>query len=75
MQEETKWDGSGLWRSFTLGGGRDYRNGMSYLLEGSLMEEEEETYGMAMGFLQNFRLYRILGCVEYLSVHQQPELS
>lgn len=58
-----------LWRSFTIVDGREYHNGMSYLLEGSLMDEQDETlYGTSMGFLQNFRLYRVSGCVEYLSV-------
>lgn len=56
-----------IWRSYTVGGGREYHNGMSYLLEGSLMDEsEEEMYGAAMGFLQNFKLYRVSGCVEFL---------
>ena len=57
-----------LWRSFTLGEGREYHNGMSYLLEGSLEDEQDDAaYGAAMGFLQNFRLYRRSGCVEFLS--------
>ncbi len=57
-----------LWRSFLLGEGRDYHNGMSYLLEGSLEEPESDAlYGAALGFLQNFRLYRREGCVEFLS--------
>lgn len=61
-----------LWRSFTLGDGRDYHNGMSYLLEGSIMEEQEEAvYGAAMGFLQNFVLYRVSGCVEFLRVEKE----
>lgn len=56
-----------LWRSFILEDGRDYHNGMSYLLEGSLMDDEDETsYSEAMRFLQNFILFRIEGCVEYL---------
>lgn len=58
-----------LWRSFTLGDGREYHNGMSYLLEGSMEEEQEEQiYAASMGFLQNFILYRVSGCVEFLSV-------
>lgn len=58
-----------LWRSFTLGDGRDYHNGMSYLLEGSMEgEQEEQIYAAAMGFLQNFVLYRVSGCVEFLKV-------
>lgn len=58
-----------LWRSFTLGDGREYHNGMSYLLEGSILDEEdEEVYGAAMGFLQNFILYRVSGCVEFLRI-------
>lgn len=56
-----------LWRSFILEDGRDYHNGMSYLLEGSLMDDEDEnSYSEAMRFLQNFILFRIEGCVEYL---------
>lgn len=56
-----------LWRSFILEDGRDYHNGMSYLLEGSLIDEEDETlYSEAMRFLQNFILFRVEGCVEYL---------
>lgn len=56
-----------FWRSFILEDGRDYHNGMSYLLEGSLMDEEDETlYSEAMRFLQNFVLFRREGCVEYL---------
>lgn len=56
-----------LWRSFILEDGRDYHNGMSYLLEGSLMDEEDETaYSEVMRFLQNFILFRMDGCVEYL---------
>lgn len=56
-----------FWRSFILEDGRDYHNGMSYLLEGSLMDEEDETlYSEAMHFLQNFILFRREGCVEYL---------
>ena len=58
-----------LWRSFTLGDGREYHNGMSYLLEGSMEgEQEEKIYAAAMGFLQNFVLYRVSGCVEFLRV-------
>lgn len=58
-----------LWRSFILGDGRDYHNGMSYLLEGSILDEEDEkVYGAAMGFLQNFILYRVSGCVEFLRI-------
>lgn len=61
--------GNCLWRSFTLEDGREYHNGMSYLLEGSIIDEKDETvYGDAMGFLQNFILYRVSGCVEFLSV-------
>lgn len=61
--------GKYLWRSFTLEDGRDYHNGMSYLLEGSIMDEQDETvYGDAMGFLQNFILYRVSGCIEFLFV-------
>lgn len=61
--------GEGLWRSFTLEDGRDYHNGMSYLLEGSIIDEQDETvYGDAMGFLQNFILYRVSGCVEFLVI-------
>lgn len=60
-------EGKALWRSFLVGGGRDYNNGMSYLLEGSLIDEQDEqVYCAAMSFLQNFRLYRLSGCVEYL---------
>lgn len=58
-----------LWRSFVIEDDREYHNGMSYLLEGSLMDEKDEAlYGMTMGFLQNFRLYRVAGCVEFLHV-------
>lgn len=58
-----------LWRSFTQEEGRDYHNGMSYLLEGSLMDDQDEAvYAEAMEFLRNFRLYRLAGCVEFLSV-------
>lgn len=58
-----------LWRSFTLRDGREYHNGMSYLLEGSIMEDEDEAvYGATMTFLQNFILYRLSGCVEFLLV-------
>lgn len=64
---EAKDGGAQIWRSYMVGGGREYHNGMSYLLEGSLMDEtEEEMYGAAMGFLQNFKLYRVSGCVEFL---------
>lgn len=64
---ESKDGGAQIWRSYMVGGGREYHNGMSYLLEGSLMDEtEEEMYGAAMGFLQNFKLYRVSGCVEFL---------
>lgn len=58
-----------LWRSFKQKESRDYHNGMSYLLEGSLMDDWDETvYSEAMEFLRNFRLYRVSGCVELLSV-------
>ncbi len=58
-----------IWRSFTVKDGREYHNGMSYLLEGSMMDEVDETvYGEAMGFLQNFILYRVSGCVEFLLI-------
>lgn len=58
---------AGLWRSFTLEDGREYHNGMSYLLEGSIMDAQEEAvYEETMAFLQNFRVYRIAGCVEFL---------
>lgn len=68
MRENAK-TGNCLWRSFTLEDGREYHNGMSYLLEGSIIDEEDETvYGDAMGFLQNFILYRVSGCVEFLLV-------
>lgn len=61
--------GKYLWRSFTLEDGRDYHNGMSYLLEGNITDERDETiYGDAMGFLQNFILYRVSGCIEFLFV-------
>lgn len=67
--KENAGTGNCLWRSFTVEDGREYHNGMSYLLEGSIIEEEDETvYGDAMGFLQNFILYRVSGCVEFLSV-------
>lgn len=69
MRGEDRKETEHLWRSFTIADGREYHNGMSYLLEGSLMDEQDETlYGSSMGFLQNFRLYRVSGCVEYLSV-------
>ena len=62
-------NGKYLWRSFTLEDGRDYHNGMSYLLEGSILDEQDDTvYGETMAFLQNFILYRVSGCVEYLLV-------
>lgn len=68
MKENAK-VGKCLWRSFTIEDGREYHNGMSYLLEGSITDEQDETlYGDAMGFLQNFILYRVSGCVEFLSV-------
>lgn len=61
-----------FWRSFILEDGRDYHNGMSYLLEGSLMDEEDETlYSEAMRFLQNFILFRREGCVEYLLLRKE----
>lgn len=61
-----------LWRGFTLEDGRDYHNGMSYLLEGNIIDEQDEIlYGEAMRFLQNFILYRVSGCVEFLSVREQ----
>lgn len=63
-----------LWRSFVIADDREYHNGMSYLLEGSLMDERDEAlYGMTMGFLQNFRLYRVAGCVEFLCVRWKME--
>ncbi len=56
-----------LWRSFLLAGDRDYHNGMSYLLEGRLQDvKDEQMYCEALCFLENFRLYRAGGCVEYL---------
>lgn len=68
MHEEQAKQENSLWRSFTLGEGREYHNGMSYLLEGSLLDAKADAvYGAAMGFLQNFRLYRRAGCVEFLS--------
>lgn len=61
-----------LWRSFIQKDGRDYHNGMSYLLEGSLMDEKEEaSYCEAMHFLQNFILFRVAGCVEYLFLKRE----
>lgn len=60
-----------LWRSFLLCGDRDYHNGMSYLLEGSLQSaRDEKLYCDAMDFLGNFRLYRVNGCAEYLHACQ-----
>lgn len=59
--------GKYLWRSFTVEEGRDYHNGMSYLLEGSMLDEKDEVvYEATMNFLQNFILYRASGCVEFL---------
>lgn len=56
-----------LWRHYTIQDGREYHNGMSYLLEGSLADEQDEKmYEAALLFLQNFRLYRLDGCVEFL---------
>lgn len=61
-----------LWRSFLLSGDRDYHNGMSYLLEGRLQDaQDEKLYCDAMNFLENFRLYRLSGCVEYLYAYQK----
>ncbi len=61
-----------LWRSFKQKESRDYHNGMSYLLEGSLMDDWDETvYTQTMDFLRNFRLYRVSGCVELLSVTER----
>lgn len=74
MKEEAahKSDGKRLWREFTVQDGRDYHNGMSYLLEGSLVDEQDERmYDEALGFLQNFRLYRMDGCVELLHVAEK----
>lgn len=71
MKNEHGIENNALWRSFTLGDSREYHNGMSYLLEGNLSEEQsEKRYAAAMGFLQNFILYRVSGCVEYLSVEE-----
>lgn len=72
MKEENakKSEGKKLWREYTVQDGRDYHNGMSYLLEGSLVDEQDERmYDEALGFLQNFRLYRTDGCVELLHVN------
>ena len=67
IKGSVKKTGRSLWRRYTLENGRDYHNGMSYLLEGSLIDEQDETlYTEAMSFLQNFILYRINGCIEYL---------
>ena len=54
--------------------GREYHNGMSYLLEGSLADEQDEKmYEAALLFLQNFRLYRVDGCVEFLYTAYEKE--
>lgn len=74
MREETAQKSSGrrLWREFTVQDGREYHNGMSYLLEGSLVDEQDEQmYKEALCFLQNFRLYRVDGCVELLHVSEK----
>lgn len=58
-----------LWRSFCVCGGREYHNGESYLLEQKRTgKEDEKMYQQTMEFLDTFRLYRISGCVELLSV-------
>lgn len=73
MKQESEM-GKYLWRSFTLEDGRDYHNGMSYLLEGSILDEQDDTvYGETMAFLQNFILYRVSGCVEFLLVKDAKE--
>lgn len=74
MKEETarKSGDKRLWREYTVQDGKDYHNGMSYLLEGSLVDEQDERmYDEALGFLQNFRLYRVDGCVELLHVAEK----
>ena len=49
---------------------------MSYLLEGSLADEQDEKmYEAALLFLQNFRLYRVDGCVEFLYTAYEKELG
>ena len=61
--------GNELWRSYCTCSGNAYHNGRSYLLDWKRNSgEEEELYGKAMDFLDTFRLYRISGCVEILSV-------
>ena len=73
MKQESEM-GKYLWRSFTLEDGREYHNGMSYLLEGSILDEQDDTvYGETMAFLQNFILYRVSGCVEFLLVKDAKE--
>ena len=63
-----------LWRHYTIQDGREYHNGMSYLLEGSLADEQDEKmYEAALLFLQNFRLYRVDGCVEFLYTAYEKE--
>lgn len=74
MKEETAANLAGrkIWRSYTVEDGREYHNGMSYLLEGSLENERDDRmYEEAMAFLQNFRLYRVDGCVELLRVSEE----
>ena len=62
------------WRHYTIQDGREYHNGMSYLLEGSLADEQDEKmYEAALLFLQNFRLYRVDGCVEFLYTAYEKE--
>ena len=55
-----------VWRTFCVTGGRDYHNGMSYLLGEPVTEEDGILFETTMHFLETFRLYRVSGCVELL---------
>lgn len=58
--------GEMLWRFFSVTGGRDYHNGLSYLPGQEGPEEDISLREAAMYFLETFRLYRVCGCVEIL---------
>lgn len=69
MREPARGRAARLFRRYAVPSGREYHNGLSYLLEGSIASEEDDAlFAEAMSFLQNFRLYRVDGCVELLRV-------
>ncbi len=65
--------GRKIWRTFSVTGGREYHNGMSYLPDELPMDRDPDLIAEAARFLINFKLYRVSGCVEMLQAGEPVE--